>query len=134
VSAAGDPRDPERRIGYAERPGRATVVPWGLALAAPAAFLVALAVRYLFSPAACGAAWARIALEAAGALGVLAAAAPGVLSWRRIAALGIPRTEAVDPQGSTQLLLALGVLLSAVFTLAALALWIPSWILHPCMD
>src|SRR5690606_245575 len=53
VSATGDPRDSERRIGYAARPDRAEIVPWLLALAAPAAFLVALAVRYLFSPAAC---------------------------------------------------------------------------------
>lgn len=131
----GEPaREPEHRIGYAERPDRGEVAPWALAFGSPAVFLAVLALRYLLSPPACDLGWLRAGLEVVGALGIAAAAVPGVLAWRKIGALGIGRAEAARAEGSTQLLLALGVLLSAVFTLATVSLWIPSWIVSPCMD
>ncbi len=126
-------REDTPEIGWAKRPDRADVVPWLLALGAPFAHLLIMAARYALVRPACGGGAARVLLELLGAVAVAATVLPGVLAWRRLGRDG-RRTEADGPghEGTVHLLLQLGVLVSAVFAVLALATWMPSWVLDAC--
>lgn len=128
------PERGEEGVGYADPPQRAAVAQVSAILAGPVLFLLALTVKYLAVYAACRAASsARLHVFAALFLvGVLLVAFVCHRAWRRYEH---PAGDAAAADGGpdrrrTVMLVAL--MLSVLFALGVVYLWIPVFFLDPC--
>jgi nicotinamide riboside transporter PnuC len=115
------------------RTGRGIAVLWFAVLAGPLAWMLGLNAQYSLVRVAC----ARdnmLYLHAVSILTLLLAASGGWVAWREWRRTG---RAWPDEQGGTmarsRFMVALGLLGSALFTLAILAQWVASLFLNPCM-
>jgi hypothetical protein len=105
---------------------------WAGNLLAPIAFLLQLEIAYFIVPRACHAGVVfPIHLAHLGAL--LIALAGGVTAWRQWQRWGRDWPAAgPGPETRSRFMAEVALLVSAGFTLVILALWLPTFWLHPC--
>jgi hypothetical protein len=105
---------------------------WAANLLAPIAFLLQLEIAYFAVPRACHAGVVfPVHLAHAGAL--LIALAGTVIAWRQWQQWRTQGpTDGPGPEPRSVFMAMLGVMVSGGFLLVILALWIPTFWLHPC--
>jgi len=105
---------------------------WAGNLLPPIAFLLQLEIAYMLVPRACDAGVVfPIHLAHAGTL--LLALAGVVISWRQWQRWhGEIATDGPGPEPRSLFMAMLGVMVSVAFVLVILALWLPTFLLHPC--
>ncbi len=105
---------------------------WTGLLLAPVAFLGSLEFGYLLVHRSC-LGDSLLPVHAVHAAFLLLALAGSFVAWRSWRADGVERQSSADGQVARHRFLAgLGVMMSALFVLSLIALWIPSFALHPC--
>jgi hypothetical protein len=119
-------------VGTSIPDARRLVAVWTGALLPPVAALLDLNLSYMLVTRAC-LAGSRVPLHLVHLGGVLLTTVGGVVAWRALRDVGTswPHDEP-GPPGTTRLMAAVGVLGGVLFTLVALALWVPVWVLSPC--
>ena len=128
------PERGEEGVGYSERPRRAAVAQVSAMLAGPVLFLLAISVKYAAVPAACrdGSA-AR--LHVAGALLLAAVAALAFVchrAWRRSEDAGRADPMADGAPERRRVVVLVGLMLSMLFAVGVVLLWLPVFLLDPC--
>jgi nicotinamide riboside transporter PnuC len=115
------------------RTGRGIAVLWFAVLAGPLAWMLGLNAQYSLVRVAC-AKNNMLYLHAVSVLPLLLAASGGWVAWREWRRTGRawPGEEG-GTMARSRFMVALGLLGSALFTLAILAQWIASFFLNPCM-
>ena len=105
---------------------------WAGNLLAPIAFLLQLEIAYFIVPRACDAGLVfPVHLAHLGAL--LIALAGTLTAWRQWQRWGRDwPADGPGPEPRSRFMAELAVLVSAGFTVVILALWIPTFLLHPC--
>lgn len=97
---------------------------------APAAFFVALNIRYSLAGLSCTSAGARVALELGTLVGLLGAAGAAYVGWTWMS--GNYDSIEHTAQEQRRFLGACGLMSGALFLLSSLALWLPSLFASPC--
>jgi uncharacterized membrane protein YidH (DUF202 family) len=112
--------------------GTDVVAQWAANLLAPAAFLLQLEIAYLVVPRACKAGVVfPVHLAHAGTL--LIAFGGAVIAWREWQRWRrSPPTDGPGPESRSHFMAMLAMLVSTAFLLVMLALWLPTFWLHPC--
>jgi hypothetical protein len=105
---------------------------WIGILVPPIAFLIDLEVAYALVPTACSTR-NRLLIHLVHLACLLLVLFAWGTAWRCWKAAGASwPAEEGGPLGRSRLLAGLGVLMSALFALVILAMWLPSFILDPC--
>lgn len=105
---------------------------WIGVLVPPIVFLIDLEVAYALVPTACSM-QTRLVIHLVHFACLLLVLFGWVTAWRCWKATGSAwPAEEGGPLGSSRLLAGTGVLMSALFALVILAMWLPSFILDPC--
>src|SRR5215210_537711 len=114
------------------RDGTGIAAQWAGNLLAPIAFLLQLEIAYFAVPRACKAGVIfPVHLAHLGAL--LIALAGAVIAWRQWKRWGRDwPSDGSTPETRSHFMAELAVLVSGGFTLVILALWLPTFWLHPC--
>jgi cytochrome c biogenesis factor len=105
---------------------------WAGLLLPPIAFLINLEAAYALVPAACSSR-NQLPMHLVHIACLLLALAGGLTAWRwwKLEGATWPGEEG-DPVARSRFMAGLGVLLSALFILVIVAMWIPSFLLDPC--
>ncbi|HET9465442.1 MAG TPA: hypothetical protein VFO71_07930 [Gemmatimonadales bacterium] len=105
---------------------------WAGNLLPPIAFLLELEIAYLLVPWACKAGMV-LPVHLAHAAALLLALTGAVIAWRQWRRWSrIPTSDGPAPEARSRFMAELAMLVSAGFTLVILALWLPTFWLHPC--
>jgi hypothetical protein len=128
------PERGEEGVGYSAPPGRAAVAQLSAMLAGPVLYLLALSVKYGAVHAACRAG-STTRLHVVAALFLLAVVAVAIVchrAWRRFERPGPadPMAEGAPDRHRVTMLIAL--MLSVLFALGVVLLWLPVFALDPC--
>ena len=112
--------------------GTGIAAQWAGALLGPLAFLIQLEVAYLLVPRACdaGAIWP---VHLAHALSLLLALAGATIAWRQWRRWErVQRADGGGPEARSRFMAEVALPGSVGFVLVILALWLPTFLLHPC--
>jgi hypothetical protein len=114
------------------RDGTGIAAQWAANLLPPMAFLLELEVAYMLVPRACREGNVLL-VHLAHAATLLIALAGVVLAWNQWQRWGTSWSdEGSGPEPRSRFMTTLGLLTGIGFTLVILALWLPSFVVHPC--
>ena len=124
----------EEGVGYSEPPTRAAVAQVAAVLAGPVLYLLALAVKYGAVHAACRAG-STTRLHVFAALFFLAVVAVAVVchrAWRRFEQPGHPDPMMEGAPNRRRVTMLIALMLSVLFALGVVFLWLPVFAFDPC--
>ena len=106
---------------------------WAGVLAGPTAMLAQLEVNYALVNWACGAARWELALHLVSLLALVVTVGAGLLSWRNWRRAGGGwEDEGAGVMPRSRFMAAVGILISALFSLVIIAQWISIFVHGPC--